>query len=251
MLATDLSDQRPLLGEFLVSTPSPHMGITDAQCYWKKKKLNKGLALFNSSPDYSGYYCFQHKPQASSERPRPSSSLIDETIHTLKVSYCDVTVKGDTDFYASWKARSIPGHVYITQGIPSPGTRNGANLIHIIHHQQVPASLPYKIGGPNVDYVKVSMSTDGHILSEVDYSNIDNPAANSPLVLYRETSMDLGNSYGPPTKDVIYGQSYLAVKVSDKGMLDGAVQLVSSKGGLLYLARISGWCFNAPTPVVA
>ncbi|KAF5554066.1 hypothetical protein FNAPI_6538 [Fusarium napiforme] len=160
----------------------------------------------------------------------------------LNVSYCEVTVKGDQGFWQSWLAHDTTGH------LGSFG--QGGYITFATNKYLLP--LPYKIGGPNVDYAKVSMTDKGYILSEPDYSNIDKPATNSPLVFYSERSMNLGKSYGPPTRDVASGRSYLGVKISDKGIVDGIVQLIGEQnGGLRYIARIAGWCRNVPTPVIA
>ncbi|EWG52356.1 hypothetical protein FVEG_11126 [Fusarium verticillioides 7600] len=188
------------------------------------------------------------------------------TQQTLNVSYCEVTVKGDQGFWQSWLAHEFTGHLYVTQGIPSPGTKNGDNIYDVYLQSgsfgqggyitfatnKYLLPLPYKIGGPNVDYAKVSMTDKGYILSEPDYSNIDKPATNSPLVFYSERSMNLGKSYGPPTRYVASGKSYLGVKISDKGIVDGVVQLIGEQnGGLGYIARVAGWCRNFPTPIIA
>ncbi|PNP55913.1 hypothetical protein FNYG_15442 [Fusarium nygamai] len=129
----------------------------------------------------------------------------------LNVTYCDVNVNGDPGFYTSWKAQNTRGQLYITQGIPSPGTKNGANPYEMYLQSGNPSqggyirfatnsnllSLPLKISGSNVDYAKVKKSTNWQIVAQVDYSNIDQPA-NSPMIFYSEPS--IGNIvYGPPT----------------------------------------------------
>ncbi|WKT49700.1 hypothetical protein QSH57_014647 [Fusarium oxysporum f. sp. vasinfectum] len=95
------------------------------------------------------------------------------------------------------------------------------------------------------------MSSDGHIVSEADYSNIDNPAANSPLIFTSEPSIgNGGGNYGPPTRYVAYEPSYLAVKIGDKGIVDGVVRLSGIPGGgPHYLASIAGSCMKVRTPV--
>ncbi|KAF4957951.1 hypothetical protein FGADI_2780 [Fusarium gaditjirri] len=186
----------------------------------------------------------------------------------LNISCCDVTIKGETGFYRAWKARDTQGHLYITEGIPSPGTKNGANIYDVYLQSGTLAagggimfttnryllSLPNRLGtSPSVDYARVSMTKDGYILSEVDYSNIDNPGVNSPLRFTSEPS--IGNAiYGPPTRYLAYGpSSYLGVKFSDKGnnlgTVDGVVQLFDVSAGLRYVARIAGYCFNVRNPV--
>ncbi|TVY64915.1 hypothetical protein Focb16_v015696 [Fusarium oxysporum f. sp. cubense] len=100
-------------------------------------------------------------------------------------------------------------------------------------------SLPYKLGPSNVDYAKVRMSSDGHIVAEVDYSNIDNPAVKSPLRFVSEPSIGFTERYGPPTGYVAYAPSWIAVAVRDKGVADGIVQLTGAPGaGPFYSARI-------------
>lgn len=185
----------------------------------------------------------------------------------LNVSYCDVTITGDPGFYTSWKAQITKGRLYITEGIPSPGTKNGANPYDVYLQSSSLAagggiifatnkyllSLPWKIRPSNVDYAKVIVASTGSIVSTVDYSNLDNPRADSPLSFTTESS--IGNMiYGPPTRYLVYGPSYLSVKVGDKGVVDGGIMLMSSPSGngiIQYLARITGACANVRTPVIA
>jgi hypothetical protein len=70
--------------------------------------------------------------------------------------------------------------------------------------------MSYKLGPANVHYTKVRMSSDGHIVAEVDYFNIDNPAVNSPLRFVSELSTDFTGNYGQLTGYVAYVPSWLA-----------------------------------------
>ncbi|KAG5810583.1 hypothetical protein H9Q74_005724 [Fusarium xylarioides] len=186
----------------------------------------------------------------------------------LNVSFCDVTVTGDPGFYTSWKAQTNKGRLYITEGIPSPGTKNGANPYDVYLHSGSLAggggmvfttnkcllTLPNSIGISKIDYAQVRIaSSDGNIVSTVDYSNLDNPRADSPIQFTTEPS--IGNIiYGPPTRRLAYGPSFISVKVGDKGIISGGVLLTSNPsgaGGIDYFARIAGVCGNWRMPVVA
>ncbi|KAI7765094.1 hypothetical protein LZL87_005807 [Fusarium oxysporum] len=167
---------------------------------------------------------------------RRAAAVTQQTF--INVSYCDVTVNGDPGFYYSRKAQNTKGHLYITEVIPSPGTKNGTNLYDVYLQSgtlfagggitfatnKYLLSLPYKIGPYNVDYVKVRMSSDGHIVSEVDYSNIDNPAANSPLVFYSEPSISNGETMGIPLDMWPMGNLILLSSLQGLGACQGCEQ---------------------------
>ncbi|KAG5786679.1 hypothetical protein H9Q69_014244 [Fusarium xylarioides] len=164
----------------------------------------------------------------------------------LNVSFCDVTITG----------------------ILSPGTKNGANPYDVYLQSGSLAggggmvfttnkcllTLPNSIGTSKIDYAQVRIaSSDGNIVSTVDYSNLDNPRADSPVQFTTEPS--IGNIiYGPPTRRLAYGPSFISVKVGDKGIISGGVLLTSNPsgaGGIDYFARIAGVCGNWRMPVVA
>ncbi|KAF5647954.1 hypothetical protein F52700_1167 [Fusarium sp. NRRL 52700] len=184
----------------------------------------------------------------------------------LNMTWCDVTVTGDVGFYTSWKAQITKGNLYITEAIPSPGTKNGANPyevylqsaslavgggIQFITNKKL-LGLPYKLGTSSVDYARVYIASDGYIVSKVDYANLDNPVADSPLLYTTEFSISGSKNYGPPTRNLAYAPSFLSVNVGDKGILTGGVQLQSSPDGLGaigYVARIAGTCRNFRVPV--
>ncbi|KAF4437596.1 hypothetical protein FACUT_5528 [Fusarium acutatum] len=165
------------------------------------------------------------------------------------------------------QSQTTKGRLYITEGIPSPGTKNGANPYDVYLQTGSLAAgggivfatnkylltLPYKIGPSNVDYAQVRIASDGNIVATVDYSNLDNPRATSPVQFTTESS--IGNIiYGPPTRQLAYGPSFISIKVGDKGIVSGGVLLTSNPsgtGGIDYFARIAGVCGNIRTPVVA
>jgi hypothetical protein len=109
-------------------------------------------------------------------------------------------------------------------------------------------SLSLKIRGSNVDYAEVKELANWQTITQVDYSNIDQPA-NSPLVFYSE--LIPGNIvYDPSTRFMAFGISSLGANVSNKGIMDNGILLTGPYSDVpRYVARIAGIRRNIPAPV--
>ncbi|KAF5645954.1 uncharacterized protein FTJAE_2384 [Fusarium tjaetaba] len=188
----------------------------------------------------------------------------------LNVSFCDVTVTGDPGFYTSWKAQTTKGRLYITEGIPTPGTKNGDNPYDVYLSSGSLAggggiqfttnkcllTLPNRIDTSKVDYAQVRIASDGNTVATVDYSNLVTPRTESPVQFTTEPNIGTVNNwvYGPPTRRLAFAPSYISIKVGDKGIVSGGVLLTSNpygSGSIDYFARITGVCGNMRMPIVA
>ncbi|KAF4453685.1 hypothetical protein F53441_3694 [Fusarium austroafricanum] len=219
------------------------------------------LGLASAAPTESDYPIPLNKRDTV-----PSRRAAVPTVPTTSVNLtnCVVTLRGDPGWYEVVDTTYYyqQGNLYIVEGIPSPGTKNGANpyefsfqlgtVVSFSTNEYV-KGLPYKLGPVNKDYAKVNVLQNGRISATVDYANLGYPSLglNAPLTFWAKVSTGQDSSgkivYGPLSPFPVSGAgtSGMWVTVSDKGVLDGLIGVDSitySKARLV--ARLSGACFT-------
>ncbi|KAJ3460568.1 hypothetical protein MRS44_011435 [Fusarium solani] len=181
----------------------------------------------------------------------------------LNVSRCTVRVEGGGGW--RFKPETYNGVLWIVQGIPSPGTKNGQNPYDLYLDAGIPTASASRggfiqfvtnaylrtfpmIGKSLDDYAKVTTPSDGWIRANIDVSNV--PIQDQPN-RFSEQLVDSRGVVGPVT--LFYPTTaYVSVLVADKGDVTGGAWLtgwpvpapgVENLPGIYY-AKITGFCIK-------
>lgn len=180
-------------------------------------------------------------------------------IMTLNMSICDVSITMDHKWYRGYDKQAT---FYITSGIDSPGTKNGANIFEMslrIGNPEGPGGLEFatneylmnfgvRAPGPRkIDYARTFIDSTGAMRAYVDYANLKYPEANSTLKFNIEKRLEPneGAVFGPPTVAVIGPNSIVSVTVKDQGVMTGEIIAWPFSDGPNKVYFLNGKCRNS------
>ncbi|EEU43400.1 uncharacterized protein NECHADRAFT_82649 [Fusarium vanettenii 77-13-4] len=185
----------------------------------------------------------------------------------LNLSRCELKVARDGGW--SFKAESRNAVLWIAQGLPSPGTKNGQNPYDLYVDAGIPTASVGSSGsvqfltnaymkslpspGTSVDdYAKVTIPSGNTIKADINFSNV--PIEKQPN-RFNALLVDSKGAVGPVT--LFYPDSgFVSALVADKGDVTGWVWLngysdptatsMTHRG--FYYAKITGFCIKSGGP---
>lgn len=182
----------------------------------------------------------------------------------LDVTSCTVRIDGWNGF--NFKAMKHEGTLVITQGIPSPGTKNGQNIYDMslnTRYQAQSGSIQFNtnsylsnfpIPGRSVnEYAKVSRTPTGGIKADIDLSLT--PGVYPPLRFMAEMWKP-GSGGWLPAVNYIPTAGWLNVVITGREVtgwlwLEGGINLDNRNAVPgRYYAPVTGWCVNSTMPFV-